>query len=139
MLLAQTQNIPVYTIQVIEDLRYEHNPSYPSAFSPVASYGPTTNQIYNERKREQSDDKNVGMDRIEYEQQYLRDLAKDFKVDITTQIAEGRSDQEMIKASKEDDLIITAAVKNPTQKRFFIGKAAENLLHQGKSSILVIR
>ncbi|HNR43556.1 MAG TPA: universal stress protein [Methanofastidiosum sp.] len=58
---------------------------------------------------------------------------------ITKKILEGSPDEEIIRISKKDDLIVMGAKGISALDRIFLGSVSEKVLHNALSSVMVVR
>lgn len=58
---------------------------------------------------------------------------------ITKKILEGSPDEEIIRISKKDDLIVMGAKGISALDRIFLGSVSEKVLHNASSSVMVVR
>ncbi|MCC7573955.1 MAG: universal stress protein [Candidatus Methanofastidiosum sp.] len=66
-------------------------------------------------------------------------LASASGLKITKKIIEGSPDEEIIKISKKDDLIVMGAKGISAIDRIFLGSVSEKVLHNANSSVMIVR
>ncbi len=83
------------------------------------------------RKKMQNEGNQV-LDKIEK-------MALEEGIKIAKKIVEGAPDEEIIKISKKDDLIVMGAKGISAIDRIFLGSVSEKVLHHAKSSVMIVR
>ncbi|HNZ87779.1 MAG TPA: universal stress protein [Methanofastidiosum sp.] len=69
----------------------------------------------------------------------IEKMALEEGIKIAKKIVEGSPDEEIIKISKKDDLIVMGAKGISAIDRIFLGSVSEKVLHHAKSSVMIIR
>jgi len=69
----------------------------------------------------------------------IEEMASKVGLTITKKILEGSPDEEIIRISKKDDLIVMGAKGISAIDRIFLGSVSEKVLHNASSSVMVVR
>ncbi len=69
----------------------------------------------------------------------IEKMASKVGLTITKKILEGSPDEEIIRISKKDDLIVMGAKGISAIDRIFLGSVSEKVLHNASSSVMVVR
>ncbi|MEN6379538.1 MAG: universal stress protein [Methanofastidiosum sp.] len=69
----------------------------------------------------------------------IEEMASKVGLTITKKILEGSPDEEIIRISKKDDLIVMGAKGISAIDRIFLGSVSEKVLHNSSSSVMVVR
>jgi len=69
----------------------------------------------------------------------IEKMASKYGLKITKKIKEGAPDEEIIKLSKKDDLIVMGAKGISAIDRIFLGSVSEKVLHNATSSVMIVR
>ena len=69
----------------------------------------------------------------------IEQMASKSGLKITKKIKEGSPDEEIIKISKKDDLIVMGAKGISAIDRIFLGSVSEKVLHNATSSVMIVR
>jgi len=85
-----------------------------------------------ELRKKMKNEGNQVLDKIEK-------MALEEGIKIAKKIVEGSPDEEIIKISKKDDLIVMGAKGISAIDRIFLGSVSEKVLHHAKSSVMIIR
>ncbi|HOC77792.1 MAG TPA: universal stress protein [Methanofastidiosum sp.] len=85
-----------------------------------------------ELRKKMKNEGNQVLDKIEK-------MALEEGIKIAKKIVEGSPDEEIIKISKKDDLIVMGAKGISAIDRIFLGSVSEKVLHHAKSSVMIVR
>ena len=107
---------------------------------PISAYvGPTYSPVIytddieiKELRKKMKNEGNQVLDKIEK-------MALEEGIKIAKKIVEGSPDEEIIKISKKDDLIVMGAKGISAIDRIFLGSVSEKVLHHAKSSVMIVR
>jgi nucleotide-binding universal stress UspA family protein len=135
--IAKNMKKPILAIRIVETPKIRYN--YPSAFSPVATYGPTTVQIYDKQTKQQTSLSKKLKDIARANLDDVKLIGKKEDIKIKTKMLSGHADQKIIEIAEEDDLIIMGAKGHSSFERIFIGSVSEKVLHHTKSSVMIVR
>lgn len=69
----------------------------------------------------------------------IEEMASKVGLTITKKVLEGSPDEEIIRISKKDDLIVMGAKGISAIDRIFLGSVSEKVLHNASSSVMVVR
>ncbi len=69
----------------------------------------------------------------------IEQMASKSGLKITKKVIEGSPDEEIIKISKKDDLIVMGAKGISAIDRIFLGSVSEKVLHNATSSVMIVR
>ena len=69
----------------------------------------------------------------------IEGMASTVGLKITKKVIEGSPDEEIIKISKKDDLIVMGAKGISAIDRIFLGSVSEKVLHNATSSVMIVR
>jgi nucleotide-binding universal stress UspA family protein len=69
----------------------------------------------------------------------IEEMASQSGLKIIKKVIEGSPDEEIIKISKKDDLIVMGAKGISAIDRIFLGSVSEKVLHSATSSVLIVR
>jgi len=69
----------------------------------------------------------------------IEQMASKSGLKITKKIKEGAPDEEIIKITKKDDLIVMGAKGISAIDRIFLGSVSEKVLHNATSSVMIVR
>ncbi len=69
----------------------------------------------------------------------IEKMASKYGLKITKKIKEGAPDEEIIKLSKKNDLIVMGAKGISAIDRIFLGSVSEKVLHNATSSVMIVR
>ena len=69
----------------------------------------------------------------------IGEMASKVGLTITKKVLEGSPDEEIIRISKKDDLIVMGAKGISAIDRIFLGSVSEKVLHNALSSVMIVR
>jgi len=69
----------------------------------------------------------------------IEEMASKVGLTITKKVLEGSPDEEIIRISKKDDLIVMGAKGISAIDRIFLGSVSEKVLHNASSSVMIVR
>lgn len=69
----------------------------------------------------------------------IEKVASTIGLKITKKVLEGSPDEEIIKISKKDDLIVMGAKGISALDRIFLGSVSEKVLHNAIASVMIVR
>ena len=69
----------------------------------------------------------------------IEEMASKGGLTITKKILEGSPNEEIIRISKKDDLIVMGAKGISAIDRIFLGSVSEKVLHNASSSVMIVR
>jgi nucleotide-binding universal stress UspA family protein len=69
----------------------------------------------------------------------IEKVASTIGLKITKKVLEGSPDEEIIKISKKDDLIVMGAKGISAIDRIFLGSVSEKVLHNAIASVMIVR
>ncbi len=69
----------------------------------------------------------------------IENMTSTLGLKLTKKVIEGAPDEEIIKISKKDDLIVMGAKGISAIDRIFLGSVSEKVLHNAISSVMIVR
>ncbi len=124
--LAKTMGADIFALYVL------HLPISAYVGPPYSPVIYTDDIEIKELRKKMKNEGNQILDEIEK-------MALEEGIKIAKKIVEGSPDEEIIKISKKDDLIVMGAKGISAIDRIFLGSVSEKVLHHAKSSVMIIR
>ncbi len=69
----------------------------------------------------------------------IEEIASKVGVKIAKKLVEGAPDEEIIRMSRRNDLVVMGAKGISAIDRIFLGSVSEKVLHKSKSSVMIVR
>ena len=124
--LAKKMNVELIALYVV------HIPISAYVGPPYSPVIYTDDTEIKEIRKKMKKEGDLALDEIE-------GMASTVGLKITKKVIDGSPDEEIIKISKKDDLIVMGAKGISAIDRIFLGSVSEKVLHNATSSVMIVR